>query len=132
MSTQDNTECGNPMKPGDVGWHELATSDTAAAIAFYTKLFGWETEPFPMENGEYTIFKANGVPFGGVMKAPHEGMPTFWLNYVVVKSVDESIGKARSLGAEVVFEPMDIAGVGRIAVIKDPQGGAIGLHQGPE
>jgi len=131
MSTPENTsqECA---KPGKVGWNELITSDPAAAIAFYTQLFGWGTEAFGTSpDGEYTMFTHEGIPFGGVMKTPMPGVPTHWLNYVVVEDIEASIEKARSQGGQVCMGPMDIPDVGRIAVITDPQGAAIGLHQGP-
>lgn len=119
------------MQPGKIGWNELMTSDPAGAIAYYTQLFGWETEPFPMPQGEYTMFKQNGVPFGGLLKAPQPDLPTMWVNYVCVENVDASVEKSTSLGGEVCCGPMDIPEVGRIAVIKDLQGGVIGLHQPP-
>lgn len=28
-------------RPGDFSWHELSTSDPAAAFDFYSQLFGW-------------------------------------------------------------------------------------------
>jgi predicted enzyme related to lactoylglutathione lyase len=129
MSTPENPDC---MKPGKIGWAELITSDPAAAIAYYTQLFGWTTEPFPMEQGEYTMFKFNDQPFGGVMKAPHTDIPAHSLNYVIVEDVDVAIARSTSLGGMVCLEPMAIPGVGRIAVVKDPQGAVIGLHEGPK
>jgi hypothetical protein len=119
------------MKPGKVGWNELITSDPAAAIAFYTQLFGWGTEAFEGMQGEYTMFTHEGMAFGGVMKTPMPGVPTHWLNYVVVEDIEASIEKSKSLGGEICMGPMDIPDVGRIAVVKDPQGAVIGLHQGP-
>ena len=32
-----------PPAVGDFSWHELATTDWRAALAFYQNLFGWET-----------------------------------------------------------------------------------------
>ncbi len=118
MSTPEDTDCEGTMKPGKVGWNELITSDPAGAIAYYTSLFGWETEAFPMPQGEYTMFKFEGVPFGGVMKTPQPGVPTHWLNYVSVEDIDASFAKSGSLGGETVLPPMDIPDVGRIAVVR--------------
>ncbi|MEA3188046.1 MAG: uncharacterized protein QOD99_1876 [Chthoniobacter sp.] len=120
------------MQPGKVGWNELVTSDPAAAIQFYTTLFGWETEKFPNPENDYTMFKHGGQAFGGVMKSPKEGVPTMWTNYVMVEDVDATVAKSTSLGGKTCMPPMDIPMVGRIAVITDPQGAAIGLHQPPK
>lgn len=129
MSTPDDTDCESMNKPGKIGWAELITSDPEGAMAYYTGLFGWETEPFTASEVGYTMFKLDGVPFGGVMKTPLEGVPTHWLNYVSVEDIDASIATSTSLGGEVVVPPMPVPTVGRIAVVKDPQGAVIGLHQ---
>jgi predicted enzyme related to lactoylglutathione lyase len=125
----ESFEC---MAPGEIGWSELITSDPEAAIAYYTQLFGWTTEPFPMDQGEYTIFKHDGEPFGGVMKSPRPEVPTHWLNYVIVEDIDDMIARSVELGGSVCLEPMEISGVGRIAVVKDPQGAVIGFHEAPD
>ena len=131
MSTPEDSDCEGMMKPGKIGWAELITSDPAGAIAYYTGLFGWETEPFTGGMTEYTMLKFDGVPFGGVMKAPQEGIPTHWLNYVSVADIDASVAKSTSLGGAVCMPPTEIPTVGRIAVVTDPQGAVIGLHQAP-
>jgi hypothetical protein len=69
---------------------------------------------------------------GGMMQAPQPGMPSFWLPYVVVEDVDASLKKAAGLGAKVCLPVMSIGEVGRIAVIQDPQGATIGLHELPK
>ncbi len=44
--------------PGTFCWIELATTDASAARAFYTSLFGWGVNEFPMgEMGTYYIFQ---------------------------------------------------------------------------
>lgn len=35
-------------KPGAFSWVELTTTDQNAAKAFYTSLFGWTLQEFPM------------------------------------------------------------------------------------
>ena len=110
------------MKPGEVGWNELVTSDPEAAIKFYTTLFGWETEKFPSMDMDYTIFKHGGQGFGGVMKTPKPGVPTMWTNYVVVEDVDATVAQSTSLGGKVCMPPTDIPNTGRFAMLQDPQG----------
>ncbi len=120
------------MQPGEIGWNELVTGDPAGAIAFYTELFGWETEKFPMPEHDYTMFKHGGSAFGGVMKTPQPGAPTMWTNYVVVENVEATVAHATRLGATVCLPPKEIPQVGRIAIIADPQGAIIGLHESPK
>ena len=55
-------------------------------------------------------------------------MPTMWLPYVHVADCDSSVAKAKKLGAsEVVVPPTDIPGVGRFAIVIDPQGAPIAM-----
>jgi hypothetical protein len=57
-------------KHGMFGWNELLTTDPAAAKEFYTQLFGWTTQVFPMGAHDYTIVKMGEVDIGGIMSIP--------------------------------------------------------------
>lgn len=111
-------------------WHEHMTKDPKAAIAFYTDVVGWKTEPF---GDEYTMWVGKRGPLGGVMKLPAEaekmGAPPHWMGSVQVEDVDASIAQAKKLGGKVYVEPMDIPEVGRYAVIADPQGAPISIFK---
>ena len=54
-------------------------------------------------------------------------MPSMWGCYVTVADVDETLAKVRSLGGSVLMEPMEVKGVGRMAVIQDPQGATLSV-----
>jgi len=126
-------------KIGEVGWNELVTTDTKAAAGFYGKLFGWQADPFtpqgmPAGAPPYTLFKIdpNSMGIGGMMQTMHPDMPSQWIPYVVVENVDQSLAKATKLGAKTCVPVMSIGEIGRIAVITDPQGATIGLHEFPK
>ena len=110
--------------PGAFSWSELMTTDPAAAKAFYTKLFGWSTRDMQMSIGTYTTCQVGEDSVGGIMKLPAEatGMPPTWGVYVTVEDVDATIRQAEQLGGSQIMPPMEIEGVGRMAVLKDPQG----------
>ena len=120
--------CEGPQV-GSICWSELMTTDTDAAISFYTQLFGWGTKASDMGPTKYTEWMAAGRSVGGCMAVPPEaaGVPPHWMNYVMVADCDASSRKAEKMGAQVVFGPMDIPGVGRFAVLLDPQGAAIAI-----
>jgi hypothetical protein len=117
--------------PGAFSWNELMTSDPAAALAFYTALLGWSSSTMPMPDGDYHVLKVGETAVGGVMALPPEakagGMPPCWGSYVTVADVDATARKAAGLGGKVVHGPLDVPGVGRMAVIIDPQGAAINV-----
>jgi predicted enzyme related to lactoylglutathione lyase len=107
-------------------WNELVAKNETAAKKFYTGLFGWKAEPFGKDM-PYTLFKQGKDGVGGMMKCPAPDNATGWLPYVVVADVDKTVKKAKKLRAKIAVEPFDVKTVGRIAVLVDPQGAAIGV-----
>jgi uncharacterized protein len=111
-------------------WHELMTTDPAAAIAFYSEVVGWKTEPFG-DSKDYQMWVGSQGALGGVLQLPEEtkkmGAPPHWMATVVVASVDETAAKVKSLGGNILMPPSDIPNVGRFAVIADPQGASISI-----
>jgi predicted enzyme related to lactoylglutathione lyase len=58
-----------------------------------------------------------------------EGVPAHWLSYIYAEDVDATAAKAVELGGTLTAEPMDVPGVCRMAVVRDPQGATFGLFQ---
>ena len=113
-------------------WYEHLTKDVQAAIAFYSDVVGWKTQPFP-GGGGYLMWVGSQGPLGGVMELPEQaakmGAPPHWMSHVQVEDVDATAALAKKLGGKVHKEPTDIPTVGRFAVIADPQGAAIAIFQ---
>ncbi len=109
-------------------WHELLTTDTAAAAAFYPKVVPWRTQPSSMPG--YTIWMAGQSQVGGLMALPSDaaGTPPHWLTYIGTPNVDATAEHAQRLGARVVKGASDIPNVGRFAVLADPQGATFALY----
>ena len=116
---------------GAFSWNELMTTDPDAALAFYTALLGWTTQTMAMPGGNYHVVRVADASIGGVMAIPSEakagGTPPAWGSYVTVADVDATARRATELGGKVVRGPQDIPGVGRMAVIVDPQGAALNV-----
>ena len=111
--------------PGALVWTELLTKDSNAAVGFYTKLFGWNTQQMPSPTGPaYTVVKVGENGTGGIMQMGPEfgNMPSHWYPYFSVEDCDSVAAKAKGLGAQVHVPPTDIPNTGRFAVMSDPQG----------
>lgn len=110
-------------------WNELMTGDVAAAKAFYGELFGWELRDEHVADMVYTLIIADGEKIGGMMAIPAgaQDKAPAWGAYVTVDDVDKQVQRAEQLGAHVLATPRDIPGVGRYAVIRDPQGAMLSL-----
>lgn len=113
-------------EPGAFSWTEINTRDPEAARSFYSEVFGWSLEDKEFEGvGTYTTIEVDGQAVGGLVditdRVPAE-VPAHWLVYFGIEDVDETAAKAGGLGGEVAVGPMDIPGVGRFAVLRDPFG----------
>ena len=116
---------------GTFCWIELGTSDVNSARNFYTQLFGWTVNEFPMgEMGTYYVFQKDGKDAAAAYQmSPEQGMPPNWLSYVAVASADDATEKAKSLGGSVVHGPIDVFDMGRMTVLTDPQGATFAVWE---
>jgi predicted enzyme related to lactoylglutathione lyase len=82
-----------------------------------------------MSSGAYTTCQVGEDSVAGIMRLPAEaaGMPPMWGVYVTVADVDATIREAEKLGGAVLVPPMDVEGVGRMAVLRDPQGASFSV-----
>ena len=116
-----------PAAAGVFVWDELATTDVDGAQRFYEAVFGWTTNELGPDFGGYRIFNVGETGVAGVMAVPDAAIPPHWQPYVAVEDVDATTAKAKELGGSVLAEPMDVPTVGRIAVLRDPQGATFGI-----
>jgi len=121
-----------PAELGEFSWHELATTDHAAALAFYGRLFGWEAREAhdmgPM--GIYQLWGRPGIPYpmGGMFNRPPEIPANHWLAYLRVKDIETSANAVKALGGQILNGPMDVPGGDRVAQCADPLGAMFALH----
>jgi len=107
-------------EPGAFCWAELMANDLARSATFYTSLFGWGSKDDP----RYVEWTLGGRSIGGMIQIQKEWgeVPPHWLAYFQVADCDRSVEKAKGMGAKVAMGPQDFPGVGRIALLHDPQG----------
>lgn len=124
-------------KQGDFCWTEIASNDIGKCKDFYTNVFGWQFTQsssigdampyleFSSEGGtepDGALYEISSDMFGGgEVPPPHIAL------YVAVDNVDASVEKAKSIGGNVIYGPMDIPNVGRFAILSDPTGAAISI-----
>jgi predicted enzyme related to lactoylglutathione lyase len=122
--------------PGRFCWIELATTDQAAAKAFYQGLFGWDANDFPMGPNPtdlYTVFQLDEKDVAAAYtllpdQASH-GVPPHWLLYVASDDVDATAKETAELGGKVVVPPFEVGEFGRMTVLLDPCGAAFAALQ---
>ena len=117
------------MPHGTFYWNELMTNDVDKARAFYTTVIGWTFESMPMPEGSYLIAQHDGKPVAGMMAMlgiVPDGVPPHWMSYLAVDDIDARVAAAEANGAAILRPSFDVPGVGRIAILTDPTGAAMG------
>jgi predicted enzyme related to lactoylglutathione lyase len=112
-------------------WTELMTTDMKAAETFYDKVVGWTSEPFSGSPNPYTQFKRRGgVGVAGLMERPDGmNMPPFWAMYLAVPKLEEAVAQIKGLGGSELSEVITVPTIGRLQMLKDPQGAAFYIIQ---
>lgn len=111
-------------------WYELSTSDVDAAQRFYQKVIGWTVADSGMAGLDYRLASVGEAMVAGMMVPPMEGVPPWWAIYFAVDDCDKAAAALSAAGGKVHVPPTDIPGVGRFAIVTDPQGAAFGLLKG--
>jgi hypothetical protein len=116
---------------GTFYWNELMTRDVEGAKKFYAGTLGWSYDAMPMPGGgsTYWVAKMGDELVGGILdiSAPEFGpVPESWMAYIAVDDVDARVAKAVKAGAKLMKPAFDVPGVGRIAILTQPDGAGIG------
>ncbi|PXA71804.1 VOC family protein [Cryobacterium arcticum] len=109
-----------------IGGYFLRAADPAALSAWYRDCLGLDAggdEPWQQEAGPtvFAPFESKTDYFGS------RGQQTM-LNFRV-RDLDAMLAQLRAAGADVAPETEDMAGIGRFAWVRDPEGNRIELWQ---
>jgi len=119
-------------EPGTPCWVELSgTPDFDASESFYRDLLGWEIpeQPNSAQLGGYRRAKRGGRDVAGASPVMQDGQPCEWNTYVSVEDADATVAKVRDAGGAVIVEPLDVMGMGKMAIFADPAGAAFGIWE---
>jgi len=118
---------------------EMPAEDRTRMAEFYTNVFGWKTQTFGPEMGNYvtvdtTETDENGRPtMPGVIGGgfyPKESSDAKYPSLVIaVDNIRESMKMVSDAGGSVLGEPVDIPGVGRYVSFIDTEGNRVSLLQ---
>jgi hypothetical protein len=121
---------GALAEPGAPGWFELHTRAYDDSVAFYQKVFGWDTAvASDAPDFRYTTLGEGEQGRAGIMDASAflpDGAPAAWYVYFQVADTDATVAKAQELGGTLTQGPDDTP-YGRLAVCTDPTGATFRL-----
>ena len=129
--TEETPEQAPSTPNGRFVWHDLMSTDPAAAKAFYGALFGWTFEETEFTGvGAMHLMRVGDETVGGVMPlSAEQGVPSHWVGYVQVADLDATVGKVTEAGGQVLAPSIDCPEIGRWSVIRDPSGAVISPFQ---
>lgn len=124
---------------GDFIWYELLTTNADATGDFYGKVVGWKSTSAGQPGMDYRFFSSgdgsdtkDGV--GGYTAITAEmaegGARPGWVGYIAVDDVDAAAASIAGAGGTVLMPATDLDGVGRMAMVADPQGAAFYIMRG--
>ena len=107
-------------------WYELLTPDPDVSRGFYEAVIGWSVGA-PMSSAlDYRMLDTGNGQVGGMMRLSpvmeEGGARPGWLFYIGVDDVDATVAKIQELGGGVQVPPQTMEGIGRLALVTDPQG----------
>ncbi|MFI1395562.1 VOC family protein [Streptomyces sp. NPDC020681] len=114
---------------GSLNWIDLGTPETDAAAAFYNGLFGWNFQSAGPDAGGYGMFQVDGKTAAGVMAVEPDQVPPAFMLYFQSPDADATAKAVQQGGGSVLFEPMDVFDLGRMAIFTDPSGVGFGTWQ---
>jgi uncharacterized protein len=125
MTDAASTLLGRPL------WYELMTTDLKGAESFYRTVVGWTSAPFNDAPQPYTVFNRSGdVSVAGLLEKPGDlETPPFWAMYVGVPKLEDAAAHIVRLGGRACSPVIDVAGVGRMQMMTDPQGAAFYIYE---
>lgn len=110
-------------------WIDIGVADFDTAATFYSGLFGWDIPEGDEATGHYRSVTLDGNIVAGMSPMQMAPGPPFWTTYVNVDSTDSVAAEVADAGGQVLMPPMDVMDFGRMAIIGDPTGAAIGLWE---
>jgi predicted enzyme related to lactoylglutathione lyase len=115
-------------------WSELMSRDPQSSAGFYEEVARLTVVPAGEGADNYWVLLADGQPVGGMTGNhpgtglwPSGGPEGHWVGYFASDDVDSASDKAVALGGERLVGPLDLPNVGRVVVLRDPDGATFGL-----
>lgn len=109
-----------------VHWHELLSPQPEASLRFYCEAFGYRGQTMQMPDGPYHVLANEAGGHGGIM-AVASGLTPGWVPYLRVGGCDRVTSELAAEGMRAAVGPLDLEGIGRVAVMVDGGGEQVGV-----
>jgi len=117
---------------------EMPAEDRKRVADFYTNVFGWRTQQFGEDMGNYVLAtttdsnengrpKKPGAINGGFFQKTDDKPAQYPSVVIAVEDIREHMMNVEKSGGKVLGEPMDIPGVGLYVSFFDTEGNRVGM-----
>jgi len=108
---------------------EQSAADPKSSGEFYKEVAGLTAAlgPYFMPTATEQSLGGQGGAGAEERSGESEGPEPSWMAYIGVQDVDAAAERARHIGGHVLLPPTEVPGLGRAAVLRDPQGLAFGI-----
>ncbi|MGA4845449.1 VOC family protein [Streptomyces sp. G5(2025)] len=103
-------------------WVDMCAPDLGTVSDFYRELFGWELQRGGPEVGGYSQFQLSDRTAAGAMAVPANEAPPSWTLYFHAADADASVKSVEQAGGRVLYTPVDVLDLGRMAGLADGAG----------
>ncbi len=110
-------------------WADVGVPDVPAARAFYGAVLGWEFTDLGEEFGHYTLANVDGRTAAAVAPLQDPAQAAAWTLYFATDDADAATALVEEHGGVIHVPPMEVPGMGRMAIATDPVGAALGLWE---
>ncbi|MGV9758226.1 VOC family protein [Streptomyces tricolor] len=114
---------------GAPNWIDVGSPDLDGTASFYGALFGWRFVSAGPDAGGYGFFQLDGRTVAGGMRTGPEQGPPAWTVYFRSEDAQATAKAAEEAHGSVLFQPMDVMGEGRMAILADRAGVPFGIWQ---
>jgi uncharacterized protein len=118
---------------------EMPAEDRKRMATFYENAFGWKTQMFGPEMGDYVLVTTAeadakpGAPAGAINGGFFPKKPDWPSQYpsvvIAVDDIEAAMRRVGKEGGKVLGEPMQIPGVGRYVAFSDSEGNRVSMLQ---
>jgi predicted enzyme related to lactoylglutathione lyase len=117
--------------PGDWIWIELLSRDAQKAGDFYHQIANYEiVRDTRGRANDYVYVSENYARAAALTLEPDQkNTPPTWLLFVRVRNLNDSLSQVPQLGGRILVQPRTDLLEGKLAVIADPTGAAVGLME---
>ena len=122
MPTKSKPKKKSIRLPASLVWFEIPANNVNRAKSFYSKLFGWKIQKFPMGQHNYWHIDTGGddkSPDGGILERQGKGHTV--TNYIMVASVEQSAARVKKLGGQIIMPKTPVGDFGYFIICEDTE-----------